>query len=271
MLLKGITVAALIFSLIFWKAGLFSGSFWMLVSFAVWFLAFLILWAISCTACTMFVDLNRPCRKHSRLYRFNANCIIDSLMQLFRVHVHVTGMEKLPDGKFLLVSNHRSAMDPMIEMGILRRYHIGFVAKQELFKIPVIGKLMHKCFCFSLDRGNPRDGLKMIREAADVIHKGVASVGIYPEGTRSRDGSLLPFKSGAFKIAQKAGCPIVVASISGSERILKGFPLRRKDVFLEIISVISAEDAAVNKTVVISDRVYQMIEYSLMSAGKESR
>lgn len=86
--------------------------------------ALYLLWALSCFLCTRFVDLEKDCVRHSGVFRFHANRIIDSLCFFLRVKLEVTGTEILPLGKFLLVGNHRSAMDPILEMGVLRNYHI---------------------------------------------------------------------------------------------------------------------------------------------------
>ncbi|MDE6209237.1 MAG: 1-acyl-sn-glycerol-3-phosphate acyltransferase [Lachnospiraceae bacterium] len=117
----------------------------------------------------LFIDLEKSFNRHSYVFRFYANCIVASIRQIFRVKVCVSGTKKLPRGKFLLVGNHRSAMDPILEMGVSRDYRIGFVAKQELFKIPVVCKIMYKCFCLSLDRSNPRDGIRAITQAEKII------------------------------------------------------------------------------------------------------
>lgn len=216
-------------------------------------------WAVPCVATACLVDLDKPCRKHSPFFRFYANSIIGVILWALRIRLHVTGMELLPKEKFLLVSNHRSALDPIIQMGVLRKYRIGFVAKKELFKIPVIGKIMHKCFCLALDRDNLRAGARMMVQAAGHIQSQTAAIGIYPEGTRGHGNELLPFKNGVFKIAQRAGCPIVIAVIRNSESVTKNAPLRRTDVYLDIVGVLSAED--------IGNRILQRLSGLLPTAG----
>lgn len=157
-----------------------------------------------------------------------------------------------------MVGNHRSEMDPILEMGALRRYHIGFVAKEELYKTPVLREIMHKCFCLPLNRASARDAANTICRAAEYIKTQKAVMGVYPEGTTSQN--LLPFKNGAFKIAKKAKCPIVVTVIRNSEQVLKNAPFRRTHVYLDFIGTLSAEEVEACKTEQLSEKVRDMME-----------
>ncbi len=213
--------------------------------------------------CTRCIDTKQKCERHSPFFRACANCIIDIVMKALRIKLHVTGMELLPEEKFMLAGNHRGAMDPLLTMGVLRKYNMGFVAKKELFCIPIIGRLMHKCFCLSLDRGNIREEVKTINQAVDLVKTQTASIGIYPEGTRNPTKELLPFMNGAFKIAKKAECPIVVAVIQNPELVMKNAPFRKTDVKLDFIGVISKDFVKKNNTLQISEQVRKMIEMHL--------
>lgn len=230
--------------------------------------ALYLLWALSCFLCTRFVDLEKDCVRHSGVFRFHANRIIDSLCFFLRVKLEVTGTEILPSRKFLLVGNHRSAMDPILEMGALRNYHPGFIAKQELFKIPVIGRVMHKSFCLPLDRKNPRKDARTISKAIKLLKEQTAVIGIYPEGKRNEGTELLPFKNGAFKIAQKSGCPIVVAVIKNSEMITRNAPLKRTKVSLEFAGVLDEEYVKVHNSNQIGETVRAMMEEILAFSDK---
>lgn len=270
MLLSGIAVGSCVITILFYVVGLLHSIVIAPLIFIMSFVALLLCWALPCVVCALFIDLEKPCNRHSAFFRFYANCIVASIRQIFRVKVCVSGTEKLPREKFLLVGNHRSAMDAILKMGVFRDYRIGFVAKQELFKIPIVCKIMHKCFCLSLDRSNPRDGIRAITQAAKIIQSQSASIGIYPEGTCNTKDKLLPFKAGAFKIAQKAGCPIVVVTIRNSELAKKRMPFKKTSVFIDVIGVISADEVAKSKTTQqLSDRVQQMIENALEVQRKE--
>lgn len=263
MLLKPLALLSLAAGLAWWSFGLWKGLLGFLAAWGLSFLVMLLAWTLSCLLCTALVDLEEPSPKHSPIHRFFTNGILDTARTLLRVKLQVTGREKLPRERFLLVCNHRSALDPMLEMLAFRDCRMGFVAKQELFRIPVAGKLMHKCFCFALDRGSLRDGLKTMEEAASVIQSGEACVGIYPEGTRSPDGTLLPFHNGSFKIAQRAQCPIVVAVIQNTEQICKRAPWQRTEVTIQIAGVLGAAEVTQAKTARLSARVRRMMERAL--------
>lgn len=246
--------------------------YWIPIVFAGSYLALALLWALSLIVCTLFVNKNKPCRKHSRLYRFFANCIIDTSNILMRVKLHVTGKEKLPQEKFLLVGNHLSFMDPVITMGVLRSYRMGFVgASNAIFKFPIMDKLLHKNFCVPINRESAKDGIKMVNEAAEIIKSGQASMGIYPEGRRNLEGGeMLPFKNGAFKIAKKANCPIVVAVIKNVENIKKNIPFKKTHVYLDFTAVIHPEEFADSNTQQISERVREIIEQTMQPAPFEN-
>lgn len=226
-------------------------------------------WALPSVIGSVFADLDKPCEKHSRFFRFYANGIISSIKQLFRISVCVSGMELLPKEKFLLAGNHRSALDPLLEMSFFREYRIGFVAKQELYKIPVICKIMHKCFCLPLNRSKPHEGIKMINQAARIIQSQTASIGIYPEGTRSESDTLLPFRSGAFKIAQRANCPVVVVVIRNSEKAARRTPFRRTKVYIDVVGIVSADEVSRCTATQLSDTVRQMMESALAAFQAE--
>ena len=109
------------------------------------------------------------------------------------------------------------------------------------------------CF-FAIDRENDREALKTIIKATKLIKDDEASIAVYPEGTRNPEGKgLLPFRNGVFKIAQRAGVPVVVATVKNSENVLRNFPLKATDVYLKVCKVISAEEVAEMKTNDIGD------------------
>ncbi|MEK6598914.1 MAG: lysophospholipid acyltransferase family protein, partial [Deltaproteobacteria bacterium] len=95
-----------------------------------------------------------------------------------------------------------------------------WVAKKSLFKIPIIGWSMSLAGYVSIDREKAGSAYKSIERAAEKVKKG-ASVLIFPEGTRSAAGNLLPFKRGGFLLAIKSGVPIVPVSIRGTENLMK--------------------------------------------------
>ncbi len=115
------------------------------------------------------------------------------------------------------MGNHQGNFDIMsLTLAIPRLF--AWVAKEELFKVPLFGAAMRRAGYIPLDRSDGRKALKSMKQAAARIASGT-SVVIFPEGTRTKDGSLLPFKRGAFMLAVKAGVPIVPFTINGSRAI----------------------------------------------------
>lgn len=145
-------------------------------------------------------------------------------IRLAGVRVTVTGADHLPDGPIVVMSNHASNFDILALQGFFPR-PLSWIAKKELFKIPIFGHSMHHGGYIALDRGDGRQALKSMDEAAKQIRNG-KSVIIFPEGTRTRDGRLLPFKRGGFLLAARAGVPVVPVTINGSFLINPGGALR---------------------------------------------
>lgn len=188
-------------------------------------------------------DISKPIEKRSRLSCLCCAAIADLLCTLGLMKISVTGREKLPeDGQFLIVSNHRSAADPMALYKALGEYPIGFISKPSNMALPFLGKMAYGAGFLAIDRENDRNALKTILTAANYLKKDICSIGIYPEGTRSRNAQLLPFHAGSFKIAQKANAPVAVISTYGTEKVFSNLKrLRRSRLRLDVLEVIDRE------------------------------
>ena len=188
-----------------------------------------------------------------------------------RVRPHLRGEEKLPeDTRFLMVSNHRTALDPFSAIAAMRRHNIAFVSKPSNMALPSLGRLAYGVGFLPIDRENDREALKTILLAADYMKKGICSMYIYPEGTRSRSGELLEFHAGSFKAAQRAAVPLVIAAVSGTDRIKKNFPWRRSDVYIDILGTVPAEEVRAEKTAELALRAREMIAAALAEQKGES-
>jgi 1-acyl-sn-glycerol-3-phosphate acyltransferase len=131
------------------------------------------------------------------------------------------GAENLPAEGAILVANHQSLVDIPLLLAAFDR-EIRFLAKHELGRIPVFGRSMRAAGNLFVDREDPRDAVRVIREAGTAMRRGEMIV-IFPEGTRSSDGSIGEFKPGAFFIARKTGAPLVPVYIGGgAEALPKG-------------------------------------------------
>lgn len=132
--------------------------------------------------------------------------------------VRVTDQANLPpEEAVLVVSNHQGEFDIPILLGYAGR-PLGFVAKKELEKIPLVSTWMRLMSCVFLDRADRRRQVQQVRDTIDILKSGQSMV-IFPEGTRSGSDETLPFAKGSLNIAEKAGVRIVPARLRGSWRI----------------------------------------------------
>ncbi len=173
------------------------------------------------------------------LARFWAN----SILWVSRVKVTITGAEKLdPDRSYIYMPNHQSNADIPLLLGRLP-VQFRWLAKAELFRIPIFGRAMRGVGYISIDRSNRKSAFESLERAARTI-RGGTSVLIFPEGTRSRDGRILPFKKGGFVLSVDAGVPIVPIIIRGTRDIIpKGhFLIRPAPVTMEILDPVETAD-----------------------------
>jgi len=223
-------------------------------------LALLLLYILFLGICCLLVDPSKEYEKNSPFYRFLLDSATAAAMKLLRIRVHVSGIETIPkDTKVLFVSNHRSNFDPLITWYALKKWKIAFVSKPENFKVPFFGRIIRKCCFLPIDRENPRKAIVTINKAAKLLKKQEVSIGIYPEGTRSKTRRLLPFHNGVFKIAQKAEAPIAVLSITGTEQISKKTPFQPTDVYLDVLEVFPTQGVKETKTEMIGTAVRHLI------------
>ncbi len=211
-------------------------------------------------AAAMFVSTKELPKKTRPFFWFMLTEAIDMIIMVLRVRLHVKGDEQVPlDRRFLFVCNHRSMLDPVFAIGTFRRQKLVFISKPEVMRAPFLGQLLYACGCSPIDRENPRNALTCINHNAELIKSDACSVGVYPEGTRSKDGRLLPFHDGVFKIAQKACVPVVVATVEGSELVKKNYPWRSTDVYLTVHKVIDNSPEMGLKSRVLADDARSVI------------
>lgn len=212
---------------------------------------------------SLFVDLKKPNKKFNKFYNAVVSLTLKIALSACNVKVKVEGTEKIPSGRFVLIQNHKSMFDPIVSLAYLGKYEIGFITKPENFKIPVINKFMHRICCIGIDRENARNAVKSINAAVENIKNDVCSMAIYPEGTRAKDGKMLPFHAGSFKIATKSGAPLVITTVDNTSLVHKNAPFKRTKVTLKICDVISAEEVASYSTSELSQKAQKTIYESL--------
>jgi len=167
------------------------------------------------------------------IYAFHARLWARLSLRLAGVRVTVSGSEHLPAGPVIFMSNHQSGFDILALLAAMPR-RIYWIAKKELFHIPVFGASMRRGGYIPLDRGDGRKALKSMSNAASIIREG-KSVVMFPEGTRSLSRELLPFKRGGFILARMAGVPVVPVTINGSGRINPAGQIRLSRGLISIV------------------------------------
>jgi 1-acyl-sn-glycerol-3-phosphate acyltransferase len=131
------------------------------------------------------------------------------------IRVKTIGLDKLdPARTYIFMSNHVSNVDPPILLPLIPR-RTSVMVKKELFRFPILGRVMRFGSLVPVDRGNRDAGIAAVRAAAEVLRSGV-NMTIYVEGHRSFDGKLLPFKKGPFYLAEECSVPVVPVTIVGT-------------------------------------------------------
>lgn len=187
-----------------------------------------------------------------------------TLNRLSRIKIHVEGRELIPkDQKYLLISNHISNYDPIVNVDVFKDKNVVYISKESNFHIPIAGRLAKGSGFLAIDREDVRKAMGTINRAAEYIKADKASVCIYPEGTRNKtDEKLLEFRNGALKIATKAKCPLVIMTIRGTRDVVKNFPFKRTHVYVKVGEVIPADKVASMKTNELSDEARKiMLEF----------
>lgn len=225
-------------------------------------LGIIVLYLLFLTVCALAIDPGRNYDKNSRFHRFLLYSITSVAMKVCRIKITASGLERIPDGRFLLVSNHRSNFDPIVTWHIMKKYDLAFISKPENFKIPWFGRIIRRCCFMPIDRSSARNAMESVTRAAGLLKANEVSIAVYPEGTRSA-GELLPFHNSVFKIAKWADVPIVAVTVTGTADISKRFPFRATDVHLQVVGVLNREYVAAHKTNEIGAAVKALMEYEL--------
>ena len=221
---------------------------------------FLTLW-IACA----FVDMEKPQPKDSLFFRILASVTVDVAIWLLRMRMHTEGLEKTPkQGRFLLVCNHIEILDPVVLLAFFKTKQLAFISKRENDTMFLVGKIMHKLMCQLINRENDREALKTIITCIRMIQDDQVSVAVFPEGYTSLDGKLHPFRSGVFKIAQKAKVPVVVCTVRNTNQVFKNAKkLIPTDVHLHLLAVIQPEEFEHITAVELGNRVHAIMAEDL--------
>jgi 1-acyl-sn-glycerol-3-phosphate acyltransferase len=162
------------------------------------------------------------------------------------VRVRIVGLENVPAGRAcIFMSNHVSNMDPPVLLPSLPGTNSVFL-KKSLMKIPLLGTAMRMGKFVPVSRGHSREeAIQSVEAAKDALAHGL-NIMIFPEGTRSPDGKLLPFKKGAFFLAADTGAPIVPVVISGTAKMMAKGSLKivPGEAVVRFLPAVESEDYA---------------------------
>ena len=204
-----------------------------------------------------------PSPEHpSKAYIYLVVSTVDIIHRYAGVKIHGFDQNALPKSPCLIVCNHISNFDPMVTAVYLRKRDMCFISKEENFRIPIAGSFINKAGYLCIDRVDPRKAIAAINAAVRRLGDGM-NVGVYPEGTRSKTGKLGEFKDGIFLIAKKAKVPVVVLTVSGTEKIRKNAFRRKTNVYLKLAGIIDTETVEACRASEISAIAKEMVEKSL--------
>lgn len=179
------------------------------------------------------------------------------------IRVRVQGLENVQPGvHYIFLSNHVSNLDPPVLLPAIPGRTSVFL-KKELMNIPLLGTAMRMGKYVPVSRGNSReDAQRSVEAATDALNSGL-HITVFPEGTRSIDGKLLPFKKGAFFLAEATGAPVIPIVISGTERMMPRGSQRITpgEARIQFLPPIRPQDAASRED--LMDRVRAAMEQEL--------
>jgi 1-acyl-sn-glycerol-3-phosphate acyltransferase len=204
------------------------------------------------------------------LFRGGRRCGIWTL-GIAGVRTRAVGLENIPRGTCLFAANHVSNTDPPAIVAAIPR-RVAIVAKESLFSIPIVGPAFRMGGFVPVDRSNSEKALDSIKLAASRIEEGLSFL-VFPEGTRSSDGRLQPFKQGVFRMAVQAGIPVVPVACAGAQRILPkdSFSIRPGEMvvrFCPPIDTTAYVDAGIAGRNELARRVHDAIAEALPEEQK---
>ena len=170
-----------------------------------------------------------------------------TIMRMCFIRIHVLGLENIEGLKSaVFAANHQSMVDIFMMVAFIPR-RLAFLAKKQTRLIPVIGQLMPMLGHIMVDRSNPKKSLRSVQRCINAL-SGNRSIAIFPEGTRTIDGKMKPFKSGSLKIPLRTGAPLVPVTLCGTLNVMpkNTFGVRPHTLVMHIGKPIDTKDLQVS-------------------------
>jgi 1-acyl-sn-glycerol-3-phosphate acyltransferase len=145
--------------------------------------------------------------------------IVSTGIRMAGIRVILTGLENIPKSSCIFMSNHVSNLDPCVIIPPIPQ-RVSILVKKSLTKVPILGIAMRLADFVPIDRDQRDSAIQSLRAAKRTLNSGL-SLAVFAEGSRSRDGKLMPFKKGPFYLAYEAGVPVIPISVSGTETMMR--------------------------------------------------
>jgi 1-acyl-sn-glycerol-3-phosphate acyltransferase len=184
-------------------------------------------------------------------------------MRIAGIHIRVEGTEHIPPGVCVFASNHASNIDPVALVPNIPR-RVALLAKKEVFNVPILSKALHLARLVPVDRADREAAAESVDIAVEYLKEGLSFL-VYPEGTRSPDGHLLPFKKGTFVMAIRAGVPVVPVSLAGTQRLMRkgDWTLHPGEVMVRYGPPVDASEYSPDQRDVLRQRVQDLVTAGL--------
>ena len=184
-------------------------------------------------------------------------------LRIAKIRVRVEGLENIPPSVCIFAANHISNVDPIAFVPAIPR-RVSVLLKSELFRIPILSTAMRLAKFVPVDRADKEAAVASVNVALGVLKEGL-SLAVYPEGTRSPDGRLRPFKKGTFALAIEAGVPIVPVSISGAQHLMrKGeWTMRPGEIVVRFGPPVDASQYRMERRMELLERVEELVAAGL--------
>jgi len=189
--------------------------------------------------------------------------VVRTGVRIMGVRVRVEGSNNIPPGVCIFAANHVSNIDPLAFVPAIPR-RVGLLVKSELFRVPILAKAMRMAGFVPVERDNREAAAGSVDEALKYLKEGL-SFAVYPEGTRSPDGRMLPFKKGAFLMAVRATVPVVPVSIVGAQDLMrKGeWAVRPGEVTIRFGPAVDASAYTVEQRAILLARLEELVAEGL--------